>query len=184
MSRFVRQSSLFYSLVAGLLSLVMASTALASFATELTHEQIEQVLESYFTLNEYAAFARVSMHKPQVRLQKGEQNVVLIVPVVANVAGDGVQRGHAMISVSLAYKPPSGGLYFSQPRIEQFDMPGVDKKTLASLREIVHAMNLNSLPLVRIYAVKERDLNHSLGKSALKSSIIEDNRLKLLFGFD
>ena len=184
MFRCFRQSALFQNLIAGLFCLVGSPLAFASFATELAQEQIEQVLEAYFPINEYAAIARVTMNKPQVHLQKGEQSLILLVPISANVAGGGRQQGHASVEVKLAYKPPSGGLYFSEPKILQFDMPGVDKKTSASLREIVEAMNQNSLPLVRIYAVKERDLNHSLAKSVLKSFVIEDNRLKLLFGFE
>jgi hypothetical protein len=168
----------------GISWLLMSSLAYATFVTGLSSVQVEKVLENYFPLNEYAAFARVSLHNPQVRLQKGEKSVVLIVPVIARVAGATEHRGHATIQVELTYKPHTGGLYFSRPRIQQFDMPSVDKKMSADLREIVDSMAQNSLPLVQVYRVKERDLNHSLAKSALKSSVIEDDRLRLVFGFN
>lgn len=184
MIRVLRLSPLFRGLLAGFLYLGLSPLASAAFVTGLSDVQIQKVLENYFPLNEYAAFARVSLHKPQVRLQKGEKNVALIVPVVANVVGGAVHRGHVTFRVDLAYKPPTGGLYFSQPQVQQFDIPSVDKKMLAELREIVDSMGQNSLPLVRIFAVKERELNHSLAKSALKSFAIEDGRLGLTFGFN
>lgn len=170
--------------MAAVFSLAISTLAYATFVTGLSNVQMQSVLENYFPVNEYAAFARVSLHNPQVRLQKGEKNVVLIVPVVARVAGETEHRGHATIQVGLTYKPLTGGLYFSQPRIQQFDMPSVDEKMLADLHEIVDSMAQNSLPLIQVYQVKERDLNHSLAKSALKSLVIEDGHLRLVFGFN
>lgn len=157
--------------------------ARATLVTGLSDIQIQNVLENYFPLNEYAASARVSLHKPQVRLQKENENIVLIIPMVAKVTGGAAHNGHVTIEVKLAYKAPTGGLYFSQPHIQQFEMPGVDKKMLAELQGIVESMAENSLPVVRIYTVKEHELNHSLSKSTLKSSVIADGRLHLEFGF-
>lgn len=155
----------------------------AALVTGLSDTQIQNVLENYFPISEYAASARVSLHNPQVRLQKEDSKIVLIIPITANVTGGTAYQGHATIQVDLAYKAPTGGLYFSKPFIQQFEMPGVDPKMLAELRGIVESMAVNSLPVVRIYTVKERELNHSLSKSTLKSSVIEDGRISLEFGF-
>jgi hypothetical protein len=107
----------------GVLSVLAAPVTQAAFVTGLSDTQIQNVLESYFPVSEYAAVARVSLHKPQVRLQKDNNSVVLIVPVEAKISGGEVRRGHATIRVNLAYKPSTGGLYFSQPKIQQFDIP-------------------------------------------------------------
>lgn len=167
----------------GMLFFGIIPTSHATFVTGLSDIQIQNVLENYFPMSEYAAFARVSLHKPKVRLQKENKNIVLIIPVVANVSGGVVHRGHVTVEVQLAYKSPTGGLYFSHPTIQQFDVPAANKETLTKLREIVKSMGENSLPVVRIYTVNERELNHSLAKSALKTSTVEDGRLHLEFGF-
>lgn len=171
------------TILAGIFLFGFSSLSQAAYVTGLSDTQIQNVLENYFPLNEYAAFARVSLYKPKVQLQDGSKGVILIIPVVANVAGGEVRRGHVTVLVNLTYKPLTGGIFFTQPKIQQFEISGVDETMLADLRVIVKSMGENSLPVVRIYAVKERDLNHSLAKSTLKSSVIENGRLRLEFGF-
>ena len=108
---------------------------------------------------------------------------MLIIPVAANLTDGGLRQGHVTVLINLSYKPASGGLYLSQPRVEHIEIPGVSAKVLADLRNMIESMAQNSLPLIRVYSVKERDLNHSLAKSALKSFAIEDGRMHLEFGF-
>ncbi len=98
--------------------------------------------------------------------------------------GEGVYKGSATILLGLRYKSTLGGLFFNQPRIKQFEMPGVNEKIAADLQDIVDVMGKNALPLVRIFTVKEQDLNHSLTKSQLKSFVVEDGSLHLEFGFN
>jgi hypothetical protein len=116
-------------------------------------------------------------------LEKDNKHIVLVIPVEAKIIGDEMHRGHLTVSVNLNYQASSGGLYLSDPRIQQLEMSSVDKKSMLELREFIGTIIKNSLPLVRIYKVKEQDLNHSLAKSALKYFQIEDHRLILEFGF-
>ena len=95
-----------------------------------------------------------------------------------------MHRGSANIEVGLSYKAALGGLYLSQPRIQQFEISTVDQKMLSELRDIVQSIGRNMLPVIQIYRVNERELNHSLTKSALKSFVIEDGQLRLAFGFN
>jgi hypothetical protein len=157
--------------------------AQATFVTGLTDTHVQTVLQRYFPLREYAAFARVSLHEPQVQLVHASQDVILMIPVEANISGGELRRGHATMAVSLNYQPANGGVYLYQPRLKDLQIPGVSADQLADLKLIVETIGQNSLPLVRIYQVNERELNHSLAKSALKSYEIDDGRLKLVFGF-
>ncbi|HHI93162.1 MAG TPA: DUF1439 domain-containing protein [Gammaproteobacteria bacterium] len=169
---------------AGFALLGLPPLAHAAFVVDLPDTRIQGVLQNYFPISEYAAFARVSMDVPQVRLSKTNKDIVLVIPIEAKVMGGGVHKGHVTMLLGLSYKPARGGLFFGQPRITQFEIPSVSEKMLAELREIVDVMGKNALPLVRIYTVKERDLNHSLAKSELKSFVIGDGRLQLEFGFN
>jgi len=169
---------------AGFALLGLSSLAHAAFVVDLPDTRIQSILQNYFPIDEYAAFARVSMDVPQVRLSKTNKDIVLIIPIVAKMMGEGTHKGRVTMLVGLSYKAAFGGLFLAQPRIAQFEIPGVSKKIAADLRDIVDIMGKNALPLVRIYTVKERDLNHSLAKSELKSFVIENGRLHLEFGFD
>ncbi len=169
--------------LAMLLLFAVSSSSHAAFETSLSTGQIEKVLEQYFPLNEYAAFARMEMHRPQVRLVNGNEKIVLIVPVVANIVGGEKHQGHATISVSLAYKPHIGGVYFSQPELLELAIPGVDGQMQSALKGIIDVMSQNSFPVVKIYTVKERMLNHTLAKSTLKSFRVADDKLHLVIGF-
>ena len=155
----------------------------AAFETKLSEIHLQSVLQGYFPISEYAAFARVTLNEPAVKLEKGSKDISLIIPMDAKLAGNDIRQGHVTIFVSLSYKHTTGGVYLDNPRIQQLVIPGVSEKLKADLRGIVEAMATNSLPLVRIYKVKEKDLNHSLAKSALKAFDIDDAHLRLEFGF-
>jgi len=169
---------------AGFALLGLSSLTHAAFIVDLPATRIQGVLQNYFPIDEYAAFARVSMDVPQVRLSKTNKNIVLVIPIVAKMMGEGIHRGRVTMLMGVSYKATSGGLFLGQPRIVQFEIPGVSEKTAVDLWEIVDLMGKNALPLVRIYTVREQDLNHSLAKSELKSFVVEDGRLYLEFGFD
>lgn len=154
----------------------------AALKVNLSETHVQSVLQNYFPIKEYAAVARVTLREPKVQFNN-DKYIVLIIPVDANMIGGGLSQGHVVVMASLNYKATTGGLYLSNPRIAQYESPGVDNKVLVELQGLVEAIIKNSLPLVRIYKVKEDDLNHSLAKSALKKVFFESRRLSLEFGF-
>lgn len=161
----------------------LSGVSQAAFKTSLSDVHVQSVLQNYFPLKEYAAIARVTMQEPKVQMGANNKNIVLMIPVDANIIGDAMHRGHITVLVGLSYKATSGGLYLNNPRIDQFEMPNVKKKMIGELREFIEAILKNSLPLVRIYKLKERDMNHSLAKSTLKTVRFEDHRIGLEFAF-
>jgi len=161
----------------------LSGVAQAAFKTKLSDIHVQSALQNYFPLKEYSAIARVTLQEPKVQLEAGNKDIVLMIPVDANITGDAMHRGHITVLVDLSYKASSGGLYLHNPRLGQFEMPSVEKKMVGELREFVTTIIKNALPLVRIYKLKERDINHSLAKSALKNVRFEDGRINLEFGF-
>lgn len=155
----------------------------AAFKTSLSEMHVQSVLQNYFPLKEYATIARVTLLEPKVMLGASNKDIVLMIPVDATIIGDAMHRGHVTVLAGLDYKASSGGLYLHNPRIDQFEMPSVDKAMIVELRKFIETIIKNSLPLVRIYKLEERDMNHSLAKSALKNIHFEDHHLSLEFGF-
>jgi hypothetical protein len=158
--------------------------ATASFTTTLTAAQIQGALQSYFPAREYSLSARVSLHDPQVRLSNGAEALEVAIPVSADISGAGQKHGRAVLSVGLGYKAMSGELFLDKPQLRQFDMPQVSAALKQELATTVFIIAERTLPLVRIYTVHEKDLNHSLSKSALKSMLIKDGQVAVEFGFE
>ena len=167
-----------------LLILMYPLSAWSSVKTTLTSSQIQNAMVQYFPLREYAAFARITINLPDVLLTKGAKEVVLIMPVDANIPDLGLQQGHAQIGIFINYNPANGGIYFSDPRIIEFVMPTVSKKMYKDLNSTVDNIIKNALPLIQIYKVNESDLNHSLNKSVLKYFSIEDGKMSVDVGFE
>lgn len=160
-----------------------SSVVQAAFKTSLSDAHVQSVLQNYFPLKEYAAIARVTLQQPKVLLGANNKDIVLLIPVDANIVGDALHSGHITVLVNVNYKASTGSLYLHNPRMNQFKMPGVDKKTIGELRQFITAIIKNSLPLVRIYKLKEDDMNHSLATTTLKHIRFEDHQLRLEFGF-
>ena len=158
--------------------------AMAAFVTELTEDDIEHSLQTDFPAREYAAFARVTLLSAEVKLTAGSQHLRLIIPVEINIPGEPPHRGEAQVNTSLNYKPVTGELFFAAPELQSFSLADVSEKLAQDTRQVVEVLIKNTLPLIRIYQLKEHDLNHSLSKSLLKSQRIEETKLILEFGFD
>ena len=164
--------------------LLLSVNAWSAYESRLSDTHIQSALVKHFPIREYASFARVTLHEPQVILSKDSKDMLLIIPVDAKITEQSVKKGHARVAVKVSYKPNNGGLYLSDPRIIKFDMLDVTKNMGRQLKAKISTICLNSLPLVQIFKIKERSLNHSLAKSVLKSFSIEDGYLGLVFGFD
>ncbi len=171
------------SLLLFVILLGLSSVSQAAFKISLTDIHVQSVLQAYFPIREYTTIARVSLQDPKVRLTKNSENIVLVIPVDANVSDGRMYRGYVRFLLGVSYKPFSGSLYLNNPRIQRLDIPGVDIDMLMELQEIVETIGKNTFPLVRIYKVNEQDLNHSLAKSVLKVFKVVEGQLKVEIGF-
>jgi hypothetical protein len=158
--------------------------AWSAYKTRLSDTHIQSSLVRHFPIREYAAFARVTLHEPQVVLSRDSKELLLVIPIDANIPDQSQKRGHARIAVKVSYRPGNGGLYLNNPRVVKFEMPNISKNMAKQLKVKITTICLNSLPLIQIYKLKEKDLNHSLAKSILKSYSVRNGSVSLVFGFN
>lgn len=167
-----------------ILIMVFPLSAWSAFITKLTDKQIQSAMIQHFPIREYAAFARITLNLPDVLLSKGKKELVLMMPVDANIPDQPLRQGHAQVGVFLEYNPSNGGLYLSDPRIIKFEMPSISKKMHKDIESILDNIFKNSIPLIRIYKVDESDLNHSLSMSVLKFFNIDNGLINFEVGFE
>ena len=158
-------------------------SAWSAYETRLSDTHIQSTLVKHFPIREYASFARVTMHEPQVILSRDSKDMLLVIPIDAKITDQSEKKGHVRVAVKISYKPGNGGLYLSDPRVIKFDMPGISKKISKELKVNVTTICLNSFPLIQIFKIKESALNHSLAKSILKSYSIKNGFIDFVFGF-
>ena len=164
--------------------MLFSFTAWSAYETRLSDTHIQSSLVKHFPIREYAAFARVTLNEPQVILSRDSKEMLLVIPVDANIPEQPKRQGHARVAVKLSYKPGNGGLYLKDPRVIKFDMPNINKSMRKDLKATIATICLNLLPLAQIFKIKESSLNHSLAKSVLKSYSIENEYIGLVFGFE
>ena len=170
-------------IVLSISTLLFPVTAWSSYKTSLSDTHIQSALVKHFPIREYAAFARVTLHEPQVILSRNSKKLFLVIPVDVNFPDQPQRQGHARIAVKISYKPSNGGLYLVNPQVIKLEMPNISKIMNKNLKEEIATICLNSLPLIQIFKIKESALNHSLDKSVLKSFSIKDGFVGLVFGF-
>jgi hypothetical protein len=164
--------------------LAVPVTAWSAYYTTLTNSYIDSVLARYFPQREYTASARVTLYKPEVLLTKGASKITLMIPIDAKIPDQPLHQGHAKTAVTIIYNPANGGVYLSNPKILKFEMPDVSSSLNKSLNSEIDTIIKNALPLIRIYQLDEKDLNHSLVKSMLKSFSIGNDNIRVEFGFE
>lgn len=164
--------------------LLFPATAFATYSFSVTVGQIQNALRLFFPLREYAADARLSLSEPAVSLRAGADDLWMEVPVVVSISGQARLRGRATVDVGLYYRAASGDLFLGNPRLRSFEMDGLTADRREALRASLADVLTNTLTLVRIYRVREQDLNHSLAKSEIKAIKIENDVLRVSIGFD
>lgn len=164
--------------------LLLPAVAWPAFKTKLSDTHIQSALVKHFPIREYAAFARITLHEPQVILSRDSKDLLLIIPVDANIPDQSQKKGHARVAINVSYRPGNGGLYLINPRVIEFEMPQVSNKMNKDLKSKIATICLNSLPLIQIFKLEEKALKHSLSKSNLRSYSIKDGSMGLTFGFD
>jgi len=164
--------------------LFLPAIAWPAIKTKLSDTHIQSTLVKHFPIREYAASARITLHEPQVILSRDSKDLLLIIPVDANIPEQSQKKGHARVAVNVSYRPGNGGLYLTNPRVIEFEMPQVSNKMSKNLKSKIATICLNSLPLIQIFKLEGKALKHSLAKSNLKSYSIKDGSMGLTFGFD
>ncbi len=138
----------------------------------------------YFPLREYSAAVRLTLAEPTVILKRGADNLQLDIPLVASISGEGQRRGRLVVDIGLHYKASTGELFLGTPRIRDFKMQDISDEYRKVFHDRLADVLQTTLPLVRIYRLHEKDLNHSLSMSKLKSLHIEDGRVRVSIGFN
>ena len=98
-----------------------------AYKTSLSDTNIQSSLVRHFPIREYAAFARVTLHEPQVILSRDSKDLLLIIPIDVNIPDQAQKNGHARIAAKVSYRPGNGGLYLNNPRVVEFEMPNISK---------------------------------------------------------
>lgn len=184
MNASARQKLRFVYLLFISLALLFPAKAFAAYSLTIDSARIQGALLMYFPLREYTAAARLALLEPTVILRQGADNLQLDIPVVSSIPGEGRKRGLVVVDIGLHYKASTGELFLGIPRIRRFDMQGISVEDRQIFRSSLSDILLKTLPLVRIHRVREQDLNHSLSKSEMKSTHVEDGRVRVSIGFD
>ncbi len=165
------------------LALLLPGKALAFFAFSVSNTQIENALLLFFPLHNYTTGAKQTLAEPVVYLKKNADRLQLVIPVIVSIPGEERRRGQLGIDIGLHYKASTGELFLGTPRIKTFTMNNISAERYNAFRANFADVLAKTLPLVRIYQVKESNLNHSLAKSEIKSMMIEEGVVKIVIGF-
>lgn len=166
------------------LTLLLPMKAFAFFNFSVTNHQIENALFLYFPLSNYSTAAKLSLNEPTVILKKTAHALQLNIPVTARIPGIGRKKGLLIIDINLHYKAVSGELFLGTPHIRSFEMSDISAEHYNTFRASLADMLAKTLPLVRIFQVRESDLNHTLEKSMMKTVTIDDGALEIVIGFN
>lgn len=167
-----------------LLIFLIPAAAFATFSFSVTVSRIQKSLVLHFPINEYAMTTRLKLYDPVVTLKPGATHLKLAISIKASIAGVGQKRGRALVDVGLHYKSSTGELFLGYPKLRNFEMEDVTDERRALIRDSLRDVLLKTLPMVRIYRVHEKDLNHTLAKSEITAMKIDKDILRVSIGFD
>lgn len=176
MLRRLKSISITSSLVIALLAMAQSSFAF-SYTLEISESELQEKVSAMMPMKKKNMFVTVTLSEPKVDLiqESNEMGVFTNIEVIA--LGRLKGSGRANITGTLDYDAKQGAFYFRDPTVVSLEVDNVAKKLIPKIKEITQFAITKAMSTYPIYKFKDDNIKHTLAKAALKSVIVEQERL-------
>ena len=167
-------------ILVGLLILSFSSLVCAlNYTLELTEAELQQRVSAAMPLSKKQFFTQLTLSDPNLDLIANSNQIRIFCKIQLKLNKKLQADGQITIRGQLNYRADEGAFYFKEPIIEALEMAQLPQKyqsRAVSIAQKGATYLLNTLP---VYRLKQEQLSHALAKAALKSVVVEDEKLLL-----
>lgn len=166
------------TLVVRLLFVVLLLPALAwAYVVEMTQVELQEMLVKNFPVKRDITFAVLTFDKPQVVLTKGSNRLGLALTLTAEMPDQWVARGSGMIDGELEYDAAKGEFHLRNPGVKSLSFEGLPPQYSSMLQGVVAEFAAQTLPIIVIYKLDEKQFRQSMTRKMLKSVQVKDGKV-------
>jgi hypothetical protein len=158
--------------------LVMAqSSVVYSYTLEISESELQKKVSAMMPLTKKNMFVAVTLFDPKVDLIKESNKIGVFTNIEVVALGHLKGSGRANITGTLKYDAQKGEFYFKDPKIVSLEVDNVAEKYVPKIKKLTQQALTKSMSVYPVYKFNDEDIKHKLAKAALKSVIIEQEKL-------
>jgi hypothetical protein len=172
-SKYIRLT-MFFAIV--FLALVQSSFVF-SYTLEISESELQKKVSAMMPMKKKNMFVTVTLSEPKIDLIKESNKIGVFTNIEVIALGNLKGSGRANITGTLKYVAEKGEFYFKNPTVVSLEVDNVTKKFIPKIKELTQSAITKAMSVYPIYKFKDDDIRHKLAKSALKSVIVEQEKL-------
>ncbi len=165
-----------------LLLALLAGGNAAAYTLELSDKELQQAVQGHFPIVQETLFSRVTLSRPEVRLNAKSNRIGLAVSVALSVQKTLVGQGRGLIDGTLEYRAKTGEFYLRDPRLRQVRLSRVKPEYNTLVRDFLGGLTRQAFPFIVVYRLQDDDLRQRMLKASLKSVRVRGGKVLVEMG--
>lgn len=160
-----------------LLILILFTGQVQAYTVEISETDLQQMVSQGFPVQQQTPFATIILSDPRIRILGDSNRMRLSLAISTAFPNQLTSRGRAEIEGELAYDANKGEFHLRQPALIglQFDQLPQEYHQMASA--LVGAIAQQTLPIIVLYRLDEKDIRQEMTKRILKGVTVKDGKL-------
>lgn len=151
-----------------------------SYDVEISKEQIQEQLNKVFPIEKSAFVLSLKLENPEVILEEGSDRLKFSMDAeLGTPLQDEPAKGKALISGKIRFERDTGQFFFSEAKIDKFDVPGIPFDKFDGMAN--DALG-NFAETQAIYTLDTSDIRQAFFKYTLRSIQVRNQKLVLRMG--
>jgi len=171
----MRRTALLFTLLAGL----CFSSPSFAYTLELTDQQLQGVVETFFPFKQQSPFTELTLSQPAIQLDPKSNRVGLAVSVDIGMQGVSVGKGRGLLDGELEYRADTGEFYLRDPKLKQIQLDRLRPQYHELVKGLVNNLAYQTFPFILVYQLKDDDIKQILLKNTLQSVKVQQGKLVL-----
>ena len=163
---------LFYVLILGLLA-----TPVHAYTVEMSQTELQAMVEQGFPIRQQTPFATTVLSQPKITIPANSQRLRLSVAITAVFPNNITSKGRAEIEGELDYDATKGEFHLREPSVTALYFDNLPQQYRELLTTVIGALARQTLPIIVIYRLDEKDLRQSMAKRVLKDVKVRNGKL-------
>jgi hypothetical protein len=172
----IRDKSLCKLIIAMFFNFIIYSYAEA-FTIELTEQQVQEVVISYFPVEHITPLATLNVYRPLVFLDQKSNRIGLAFSILVDVPNIMKGEGQGAFDGDLEYRQETGEFYLHDPKIRRLDVQEFPTDIAVTLQQALQEIMGQSFPLILVYKLQDDDIAQRMAKSILSSVAVRKGKL-------
>jgi len=160
-----------------LLALFALTESAHAYTVEITQKEIQSMVASIFPIKQQLPFVSTTLSDPRIHILRGNNRLRLSVAVSTAFSNNITSSGVAEIEGEVDYDSVKGEFYLRQPTITKLQFDQLPQEYEQQARSVVSGLTQQSLPIIVIYRLDEKDIKQAVTRRVLKGISVKDGKL-------